>query len=304
MSGQLADGYDHVALVHHGTEELLARLVPDVDDAVARGHAVLVSLRAEVASRLLAAVAEPDAVTVVAADARYDRPGVAMAAVHRFASEAIAAGAPLAWSIGAIPFDGTGRDRRWVRYEQAVDDVLGHLPLRAVCPYDVSSPPSPFVEAACSAHRTLAGDAPWRPASSPIGAERPTSAPPDPPAVVTEVDSTGAVRRMLARVCGPAFSPDRVGELQLAGTELIANAMMHGSGRVTLRVWLLATEVVLEVSDGGSGIADRYADLRPHQGGADGGFGLWLVGQLAEQVDIDHRGGCTVVTARFVGDRG
>ena len=76
-------------------------------------------------------------VTHIAPDVRYSRPGVAMATVRRFADDAVAAGAPTAWSIGAIPFDGTPRDRRWVRYEEAVDDVLGQLPLRAVCAYDV-----------------------------------------------------------------------------------------------------------------------------------------------------------------------
>ena len=76
----------------------------------------------------------------------------------------------------------------------------------------------------------------------------------------------------------------------------MTNSLVHGAHPVTLRGWTEPHRTVLQLSDGGTAI-DRFADLRPSDGGADGGFGLWLVGQLAAEVDICRASGQNVVTA-------
>ena len=91
----------------------------------------------------------------------------------------------------------------------------------------------------------------------------------------------------------------RLTDLQLAATELITNATTHGAAPVGVEAWLTDDGVVMEVSDHGDGVLDRYAELRQLNRGAIGGYGLWMVGQLADEVEIDRRDGRTVVSARF-----
>jgi anti-sigma regulatory factor (Ser/Thr protein kinase) len=43
-------------------------------------------------------------------------------------------------------------------------------------------------------------------------------------------------------------------------------------------------------------MVDRYPDLRPNRGPSDGGYGWWLVGQLADEVAVTRSAAGTVVT--------
>ena len=63
-----------------------------------------------------------------------------------------------------------------------------------------------------------------------------------------------------------------------------------------MRAWSLNGDAVVEVTDGGRGLVDRYPDLRPNCGTSDGGYGWWLVGQLADEVAVTRSDGRTVVT--------
>ena len=75
--------------------------------------------------------AASEAVEYVADDVRYGHPNVSMRILHDFVRDRMRGGSGAAWSIGAIPYDGDEtRNADWVRYEQAVNDVLQHLPLR------------------------------------------------------------------------------------------------------------------------------------------------------------------------------
>ncbi len=313
--------FRHVALVHAGDEELVEWLVPTVDAAVDRGEAVLVCLGADAAGALADRLERPDGVTFVAGGERYQRPGVAMAMLHRFLSEALGAGAPAVWSIGTVPYDGTARDHGWTRYEAAVDEVLGHLPLKAVCTHDTVTLTPAQLDTACHCHAHVehavappAGGSSAHPAgvwgAHPAGgwgaaprarSAGPTAtaspAPHGAPDVFLEVTASAQVRRRLSAAYGDVLSPDRLAELHLVATELATNGLRHGRAPVTLATWLDDDRVVVEVADAGPGIDDPYPDLRPLHGGAHGGYGLWLVGQLADQVEVERLGERTSVTA-------
>lgn len=78
----------------------------------------------------------------------------------------------------------------------------------------------------------------------------------------------------------------RLDDFVLAVNELITNAVRHGGGRGRLRMWRGNHGVVCEVSDNGSGIcAEQLAsrERRPAPGTA-GGWGLWLAGQLSDEM--------------------
>ena len=279
--------FEHDAVFHDGPAALAAELAPAVLDGMAAGDAVLVCLPDREWWPFRDALGRrAEAVTHIAADVRYSRPGVAMATVRRFADDALAAGAATAWSIGAIPFDGTAHDRRWVRYEAAVDVVLGNLPLRAVCAYDTATTPPDLLDAARRTHGPHRAD--------PV--MTPTGLPPTAPVVSLRDATPAAVRDALRPAFAGTLDDERLDDLLLVASELVTNAGRHGAPPVAVRAWPLDGGVVIEVTDRGAGLVDRYPDLRPNRGTSDGGYGWWLVGQLADDVDVACDDGRTTVT--------
>src|SRR6478736_6228780 len=100
----------------------------------------------------------------------------------------------------------------------------------------------------------------------------------------------GSVAEARTRVC------DAIGgdsdTLRLLVSEVVTNAVRHGDSSRPLEVhasW--GSEVRVEVSDQGKGFTPA-----PRSGGADepGGFGLFLVGQLAERWGVESDRGTTV----------
>jgi anti-sigma regulatory factor (Ser/Thr protein kinase) len=105
------------------------------------------------------------------------------------------------------------------------------------------------------------------------------------------------------------LSDERAGELVLAVHELAANAIAHGAGHGRLRMWDLAGTLSCEVVD--SGPADAGSACGPSgAGGPPGsaeaadpwpsaaGHGLWLVRQVADQLELRSgpRGTRAIVT--------
>jgi anti-sigma regulatory factor (Ser/Thr protein kinase) len=71
----------------------------------------------------------------------------------------------------------------------------------------------------------------------------------------------------------------------LAVDELATNAIRHGAGAGVLRVWGAPGELICQVEDGGR-IEDALAGRRIPMIEQAKGFGLWLVNQLCELVEI------------------
>lgn len=293
----LHERFEHVAVVHDGPDELAELLAPSVTEALERDEAVLICLDVISTARLRTAIGDRNGVTFLPAATRYSRPGAAMHALQKFLAKALTDDVPAAWSIGTIPFDGTDLDRRWVRYEHAVDEVLGHLPLRAVCTYDVNNVPAPMLGTAHRCHHAVHGNVDAF-AGDDVDhhLDRPRSCSPD---LEVEVTTTRPMRRRLCALLADALAPARLDDVLLAATELATNALLHGAPPVMLRAWRADDGVVIDVVDHGNGIADPLADLRPLNGGPHGGYGLWLVGELADEITITRNDDTNVVTAFF-----
>ena len=290
--------YEHVALVHDGPDDLARRLADPLRDALDRGEAVYACLSAPAWERLAGRIGPAAAAATVAPQSdRYANPGTAMALLHRAVDDAVTAGSPAVWSVGTLPFEGTDHDERWWRYEAAVDAVLGDRPLRAICTYDQATVPD-----LGAAHRTHA----W--IDTPDGRCRSVSFRPDShreggastvdlPSHELVVEAVGPVRRAVTDRLGHRLARGRLDDLLLMVSEMVTNGLRHGRPPVVVRLWDRPDEVAVEVSDGGEGVPDVYADLRPRRGGDKGGFGLWLVGQLAHRMMIGRAAGRTVVRA-------
>lgn len=295
--------FDHRALLHTGPDDLAHRVGAELAEALDRNEPVHVSLTSSEWEAVRDHVGPVlDAATSMPAEARYASPGTAMAALHDFVARAVKQGAQAAWSLGAVRVEGDpDRDARWMRYESAVDKVLAHTPLRGICAYDTTRSPAPVLDAVRSCHTELEDPVAGRhrsPVHQPYDHGRQRwrhrGTTPQVELVVTEPSQ---VRQELTELLDGTLPTDRLEDLQLIATELVTNGERHGAEPIVLRAWDLESEVVLEVVDHGPGIADPFADLRPRNGGLNGGWGMWLVGQFADQVSIGREGDRTIVMA-------
>ena len=235
--------FEHVAVYHEGDDDLAEQLVPDIAHALADGDAVLVCSPPSVWHRISARLGRASGDIAYVPDAvRYAHPNVAMRILNDFVRDRTRNGARAAWSIGAIPFNGDGvRNAEWVRYEQAVNEVLQHLPLRAICTYDVrATPPELLAEARC-VHSNLDGatasarDADGHHAASPI------ALPSDEPLLQLQVHSSRSARHTVAEAYRELIDDDALGDLTLIVSEIVSNALDHGAPPVMLSACLLYT---------------------------------------------------------------
>jgi anti-sigma regulatory factor (Ser/Thr protein kinase) len=126
----------------------------------------------------------------------------------------------------------------------------------------------------------------------------PGSAPGTPPGLVESYPfhlDLAPVREIVrARARGAGLPPHRVVDLVLAVGEATANTVRHAGGAGTLRIWQDKTEIVCEVSDGGS-MKDPQAGRRPPAAGTRGGQGLWIIHQACDQVEVTSGDAGTVL---------
>jgi len=107
-----------------------------------------------------------------------------------------------------------------------------------------------------------------------------------------EPSSVSRARTRFCEAMAPDLQDDQVETLRLLLSELVTNAVRHGDGGDPVEVnarW--NAEVRVEVVDHGEGFSPQ-----PRFGRSDepGGFGLFLVGRLADQWGVETTDGTTV----------
>jgi anti-sigma regulatory factor (Ser/Thr protein kinase) len=106
------------------------------------------------------------------------------------------------------------------------------------------------------------------------------------------LDAATAARRALAGL-DSQIDDDLLTRSRLAVSEVVTNSVKHAQLRpreaIDLEVWVLPDRLHVEVTDRGPGFKNRVARPDP-DGAAAGGWGLWLVDQLADGwgVDLSH----------------
>jgi anti-sigma regulatory factor (Ser/Thr protein kinase) len=285
---------------HEGDEDLAEQLVPDIARALAEGDAVLVCSPRGIWDSISASLGQASAEIEYVPDAiRYAHPNVAMRILNDFVRDRTRNGARAAWSIGAIPFNGDGvRNAAWVRYEQAVNEVLQHLPLRAICTYDVRTTPPELLDEARCVHSNVDGSTAFVRHADGRHAASPIALPSDEPLLQLHVHSSRSARHTVAEAYRELIDDDALGDLTLIVSEIVSNALDHGAPPVTLSAWFDTADAssVIDVSDHGMGIDDPFVDLRPPEQ-RPGGAGMWIVGQLSERLTSQRIDGVHHVTA-------
>ena len=211
--------------------------------------------------------------------------------------------------VGEVLFgEGAARQRTWTRFESTLNGVFAGTPAWIVCPYDRRRLAPQVIADAARTHPVL-----WNGERHPSDRyEKPEAflrAEPELP-IDTEGSPTlsiqvhgrpGEVRSALRRAVAEALPPQRVEDLALVATELVANTIVHGGGAGTVAAWVRPGSTTLEVRDSGPGLADPLAGYRPPEPGSVGGMGLWVVRRLADAVTVDASDAGTTVRIRIDG---
>lgn len=90
------------------------------------------------------------------------------------------------------------------------------------------------------------------------------------------VDAPGVARRLLAEWFSPTLANGTLTTARLLVSELVTNAVTHGSGAITLTAQLFDRCLLVEVIDDGGGFEHELRE-REFQTPAAGGWGLSVV---------------------------
>jgi anti-sigma regulatory factor (Ser/Thr protein kinase) len=184
------------------------------------------------------------------------------------------------------------------------DAIPATAPLWLRCPYEVDALPHDVVTEALHSHPWVADAHGTARANDAYGGDdvgatafaSPLPAPPE--ATIVRTVTAGTLRAVrdiglhVAGVCG--ISEARAADLGLALHELGVNAVVHGDGRGTMRLWRTPEALVCEVTDDGV-VADPLAGRLAPGAEEPDGRGLWMVNQLCDLVQLRSSAAGTTV---------
>ncbi len=300
----------HEAAVYGSDDEFLSVLVPFLRQGIDAGEPTIACLPPSKARLLRRAFVDASSVTFLDAAAVYANPATAVKHYRDLVAHHTQRGARQVRLVGEI--DNPGHLTPWgpwARYEAAVNHLFDDLPLWSLCTYDARTTPRPVLDDVLRTH-------PWL--ALPGGNHTSNTAFTDPLVFLethvpnpTEVALPRRTPTVELRTPHPEQARDaahrvgeraglgeaRTGELVLAVSESVTNAVHHGQPPVWLRLWAEPHRVVTTVTDAGDGPDNPLAGLAPAQRSrADGGLGLWIVHQVCDYVAMRrHEDGYTVV---------
>jgi anti-sigma regulatory factor (Ser/Thr protein kinase) len=290
------DAFRHEALLYAGDEGFVAGTVPFIRDGVAAGEPILVVVDAAKLERLRAEL-NGDAEHVEFADmaAVGANPGRIIAAWREFVDRHAGSGRRLR-GIGE-PINPGRRGAELVechRHEELLNLAFADADgFWLVCPYDTEALDPEVVARAQTTHPVLREgavsresgrydrEAPAMASSDPL--PEPSTAPAELPVAGGALARVRAFVRHHAAAAG--LSARRQDDLALAVTETAANSIRHGGGEGVLRVWREPDALVCEMRDAGR-LDQPLAGRLPPPRANVGGYGLWLVTQVCDLVQL------------------
>ncbi|MET7747040.1 ATP-binding protein [Micromonospora sp. NPDC005367] len=118
-----------------------------------------------------------------------------------------------------------------------------------------------------------------------------TVGPIEPALLIAEAFDRGRVTELRHSVTSCAHEAglrdQRLDDFILAVNELITNAVRHGGGHGSLRLWRRDGRLICEVADQGLGISTQRLDDRSRPApDTAGGWGLWLARKLSDSMEV------------------
>ena len=181
------------------------------------------------------------------------------------------------------------------RHEALLNVAFADTPrFRLLCPYDTVGLDEDVIHRAHCNHPLIAADGDLLPSGDWSGLEpicAPFDAPlPEPPSGWTELAFDGASLRLArqftaGRAVAAGLTGSRIEDLVLAVDELASNSIRYGGRHGTLRIWHEDETLFCEISDAGR-IADPLVGRVRPTGTTVGGYGMWMVQQLCDLVQV------------------
>lgn len=299
-------GFHHEALFYDGEQEFLAGTVPFLESAVVAGEPAMVALSTDKHDLLRGALAEKaDHVSFVDMHEVGTNPTAIIGVWREFVDEFAADGQGV-WGIGEPAWaERTAAElaecyRHECLLNLAFADADG---FRLLCPYDTERLDPAVVDRAFISHPVVLRDGVERYSRKYRHPElldellgEPLPAPPaDAREMSFQCHDLSALRRFVfeqAREAG--LGALDVEKMVLALSELATNTARHGGGHGRLRAWREDGRLVCEVWDDGR-IRDPLAGRTRPVSETTGGYGLWLVNQLCDLVQLRSSESGTVV---------
>jgi len=181
------------------------------------------------------------------------------------------------------------------RLEAAANLVFAGRPVDLLCPYDARTLPDGLLDIALRAHDGLRAGGSVLPNAEfrdPMEELAALASVVQPPVGATTLDcsyqSDVSLVRRTVRVKGARDGLDSevVDDLELAVSEVLTNALLHGSPPALVHLYEEAGMWVCHVQDGGGLPVDPLAGVVPPDDPSDHGYGLWLARQLVAAVDV------------------
>lgn len=290
----MAQGYLHQVGFYDSDEAFGELICPFALDGIEAGEHVVFAYDPYKMDLLRDWLPDSSGFTYLTDTGPYATPARALVGWRRVVEAHLAQGAPRVRIAGNVPHPGYGQPYAgWDRYEAAIDDAMGDLPVWAPCLYDTRIAPPEVIDAARRLHHDVIGsDGTYHSneAFEAVGSLADFFSPPldpleqTPPAVElvdpTPAEARAAVRQLTAGLLGLGQGQDLV----TAASEAVTNALIHGIAPVRFRIWIGEERVVVSIRDEGTGPADPLVGLLQRTDeGALSGRGLWI----AHQMDID-----------------
>lgn len=180
-----------------------------------------------------------------------------------------------------------------LRHEALVNHVLADARASILCPYDTEHLEAHALEGAELTHPQLIRDGVARandrygdPLEMHAGTHWPQPPGSEP---ISRFDFSGDLHALREAVdsdlIAASLGRERRADLVFAVNEAATNAIKHGDGQLTARLWRDDDAVVSEVASS-SPLPDVLAGRRRPDPGAGGGRGLWLINQLCDLVEL------------------
>lgn len=297
----------HSACIYDSRAALLQNALPFIESGLAAGEPVLM-VTGESAHATLISALPSEVPGLIFDDARswYDAPGRALTRYISFWRTLEEQGARSLRIIGEptpspLPAD---RLERWEYFENAVNQVAKDYPFTMMCTYNAGLE---HVTSRCAevSHPYLATNgtvvendayiAPSLYAKS--RTSRALHVPDEGVAVMRfSAESTSDARNFL-QVATSDLGLDDVQSFDfiVAAGEAIANAVEHGGGTGSIRLFRTDHEIVCDIQSDGAAQIDPLHGYEPPSPIGERGRGIWMMRQLCDWLELKPRAGGTTV---------
>jgi anti-sigma regulatory factor (Ser/Thr protein kinase) len=286
-------GFFHQAAFYSTDDELLELVVPFLEEGIRAGEPGVIAFGDRNAELTRAALGDRPELTFLPGADHYSRPATTIRSYTELFADLLSTGASQVRAVGDVPHPGTGFEwHGWCRYEAAVNLAFDDYAVWGLCPYDTRLTPDDVLEDVWRTHPHVAtgtevgaNDRYEDPARFLVDLDAPPVEPwPSVDAVLVHpapAEARAAVRALGERA---GFGPSDHERLDLAVSELVTNALRHGEPPALVEARVTGDAVEVAVTDRGRGPDDGFAGLLSPTLGRPGGYGLWIVHQICDDV--------------------